>query len=96
MTGVRAEAKIVGFATFAQKSAVGINALLMGLMLDFVHFRPNAEQEASALFGIKAIMSLFPAFGMVVIIILTWGYILDREKHDEIVRMLAKEKNEKE
>jgi GPH family glycoside/pentoside/hexuronide:cation symporter len=96
MTGVRAEAKIVGFATFAQKSAVGINALLMGLMLDFVHFRPNAEQKASALFGIKAIMSLFPAFGMVVIIILTWGYILDREKHDEIVRMLAKEKNEKE
>ena len=36
ITGIRAEAKTFGFGTFAQKSAIGVNALLLGFLLSGV------------------------------------------------------------
>ncbi|MDJ0922891.1 MAG: glycoside-pentoside-hexuronide (GPH):cation symporter [Henriciella sp.] len=89
MTGVRAEAKTFGFAAFAQKSAIGINALLLGLLLSLVEFEANVEQSEATLAGMKAIMALIPALGCVAILLIIRGYTLDRARHAELVEMAS-------
>jgi GPH family glycoside/pentoside/hexuronide:cation symporter len=87
-TGRRAEAKIFGFATFAQKAAIGINALVLGLMLDFVGFVPNVAQSPYALLGIKATMTIVPAIGSAIIIMLALGYRLNQFEHAKLLKKI--------
>jgi len=87
-SGIRAESRTFGFATFAQKAAVGINALLLGAMLSRVGFEANSVQTASTLFAMKGIMTLVPAVGTVVILAILRGYRLDQAAHDALVREL--------
>lgn len=87
-TGIRSEAKTFGFATFAQKAAVGVNALLLGLLLGWVGFEANTDQSDQTLFAIKAIMSGVPAIGIVIVLLLLWGYEIDRETHENTLRQL--------
>jgi len=88
-SGIRAESRTFGFATFAQKAAVGINALLLGTLLSWAGFEANAEQAPSTLLAMKAIMALVPAAGTIAIIVILRGYHLDRRTHEEIVRALS-------
>lgn len=88
MNGVRAEAKTFGFATFAQKAAVGINAILLGLLLGWVGFEANVEQTEVTLLGMKAIMALVPAIGALAILLILRGYTLDRQKHADLVEQI--------
>lgn len=88
-TGVRAESRTFGFATFAQKAAVGINALLLGALLSWSGFEANTEQSETTLVAMKAIMALVPAAGALAILVILRGYRLDQSKHDEIVASLA-------
>lgn len=88
MTGVRSEAKTFGFATFAQKAAVGINAIVLGALLSVVGFEANAEQSEATLLGMKAIMALVPALGAVTILLILRGYTLDREVHAELLQKI--------
>ena len=92
MTGVRAEAKTFGFATFAQKAAVGINAVLLGVLLDLSNFVPNETQSVSTLLGMKAIMALVPALGVILILLVLRNYRLDHRQHAEMVARIAKTK----
>ena len=85
MTGVRAEARTFGYATFAQKAAVGINAALLGALLDVSGFEANAAQTEATLTAIKAIMALVPAAGAAAILWIMAGYKLDRQAHAELV-----------
>lgn len=85
MTGIRSEAKTFGFATFAQKAAVGINAIVLGGLLGLVGFEANTELGASTLLGMKAIMALVPAIGAAAILLILRGYTLDQQKHAELV-----------
>lgn len=94
MTGVRAEAKTFGFATFAQKAAVGINAILLGLLLGWVGFEANVEQREATLLGMKAIMALVPALGAIAIIWILKGYTLDRKRHAELIEKIRAQKQE--
>ena len=87
-TGVRAEAKTFGFATFAQKAAVGVNAVLLGWLLSAAGFEANAVQSEATLLGMKAIMALVPAAGAVAILVILRGYRLDREAHAALVAQL--------
>lgn len=88
ITGIRAEAKTFGFATFAQKSAVGLNALIFGILLTAVGFEANADQSEQTLLGMKAIMSLIPALGCVLMIWIMRGYMLDHAAHHKLVEKL--------
>lgn len=81
VSGERNEARVFGFATFAQKAALGVNALLLGILLDFIGFTPNAPQSESVLTGMKAIMALVPAAGAAVTLAALWGYPIDRAYH---------------
>lgn len=91
-SGTRAEARTFGFATFAQKAAVGVNALLLGILLGWSGFEANAEQSAQTLTAMKAIMALVPASGTVAIWSILRGYTLNQETHRSIVRALAERK----
>jgi GPH family glycoside/pentoside/hexuronide:cation symporter len=90
-TGVRAEAKVFGFATFAQKAAVGINALLLGLLLNFSGFSANREQAPDTLFAMEVIMVGIPFLGALTIALIARSYRLDKQLHDDIRRKLAGE-----
>lgn len=91
-TGIRAEAKTFGFATFAQKAAVGINAVLLGVLLEISGFEPNATQTETTLIGMKAIMALIPALGAIAILLILRGYKLNHQLHAEMVAKIAKTK----
>ncbi|MDJ0977305.1 MAG: glycoside-pentoside-hexuronide (GPH):cation symporter [Erythrobacter sp.] len=89
MLGVRAEAKTFGFAAFAQKAAIGINALLLGQLLGWAGFEANVDQSEATLAGMKAIMALIPALGCVAILLIIRGYELDRARHAELVEIAS-------
>ena len=89
-SGRRSEAKIFGFATFAQKAAIGLNALILGLLLDGVGFKPNVDQTEFALLGIRFVMALVPAAGACLILVLALGYRLDRLEHARLVEELRR------
>lgn len=87
-TGIRAEAKTFGFASFAQKAAVGINAALLGLLLSIVGFEANVAQSEPTLLGMKAIMALIPALGALAILWILRGYTLDQQAHQTLVQRI--------
>ncbi len=89
-SGIRAESRTFGFATFAQKAAVGINALLLGALLAVAGFQANVDQSAETLVAMKAIMSLVPALGTIAILVILRGYPLDRKTHGDIVMDLRR------
>lgn len=90
MTGARAEAKTFGFATFAQKAALGINALLLGLLLASAGFEPNVDQTPATLLAIKLIMAGIPALGALIILALLRGYEIDHLRHAELRAEIAR------
>src|SRR5262249_54564680 len=55
VTGERNEAKIFGFAVFAQKFALAVNAMLLGQLLELSGFVANREQAPQTLLAIKGI-----------------------------------------
>jgi len=88
-SGVRHEAKTFGFASFAQKSALGVNALLVGILLDATGYVANQPQSPDTLAGIKSIMSLVPAAGVLATMIILWRYPIDAKFHRELRRRIA-------
>ena len=84
-TGERAEAKTYGLATFAQKAAVGVNALLLGALLAVVGFEPNAALGEQTLAAMKLLMAGVPALGALLIVLVVWKYEIDHETHERIL-----------
>ncbi|NVE94361.1 MFS transporter [Altererythrobacter lutimaris] len=80
-TGVRAEARTFGFATFAQKAAVGINALLLGGLLGWIGFEANTVQSDQTLTALRGVMALVPAAGAIAMLAILRGYKLDQQMH---------------
>jgi glycoside/pentoside/hexuronide:cation symporter, GPH family len=59
-SGRRATGLYFSAATFAQKAGWGIGAAIAGWLLTVFHYVPNAVQTASALLGIKLLVSVIP------------------------------------
>jgi len=59
-TGRRATGLYFSAAVFAQKAGWGIGAAIAGWILTLSHFVANAEQTASAITGIKLLVSVIP------------------------------------
>lgn len=87
--GVRHEAKVFGFASFAQKAALGVNALLLGLMLDGVGYKANQAQSVQTLDGITAMMSLIPLLGILASMAILWKYPIDAKRHGELRQQIG-------
>jgi GPH family glycoside/pentoside/hexuronide:cation symporter len=87
--GERDEAMIFGLASFAQKAALGINALMLGLMLDWIGYSANQPQTEATLGGIRAIMSLVPLAGIVASMLVLRNYPIDARSHAELRTRIA-------
>jgi glycoside/pentoside/hexuronide:cation symporter, GPH family len=88
-SGIRHEAKVFGFASFAQKAALGVNALALGLLLDGVGYVANQDQTPQTLAGITAIMSLVPLAGILISVAALWTYPIDARRHEELRATIA-------
>lgn len=87
--GTRHEAKVFGFSAFAQKAALGVNALLLGLMLDAVGYVANTPQTPETINGIVAMMSLVPLTGALAGALIMAFYPIDAKKHAELRTTIA-------
>lgn len=83
-TGRRATGLVFSAATFAQKAGWGIGGALAGWLLAIYKFTPNVEQTASALTGIKLMISVFPGLLYMSCAILLYFYSIDRRT---VIRM---------
>ncbi len=77
--GRRATGLVFSAATFAQKAGWGIGGALAGWLLALYKFTPNIEQTASALTGIKLMISVFPGILYMSCAILLYFYAIDHK-----------------
>ncbi len=75
--GRRSTGLVFSAATFAQKAGWGIGGALAGWMLALYEFVPNVEQTATALTGIKLMISVFPGILYMSCAILLYFYTID-------------------
>ncbi len=83
--GVRNEGKVVGFAAFAQKSALAINAVLLGQLLEMFGYVANQPLSIDTLTGIKVIMCLIPLAGVVLSVAILWRYPITPAFHRKML-----------
>jgi GPH family glycoside/pentoside/hexuronide:cation symporter len=88
-TGDRVEAMIFGFITFAQKAAVALSAIILGLLLDFIGYQAGALQSAQTLDGLRYIIVGVPLFGILASVACMVYYPLSPKRHADIVAELA-------
>lgn len=88
-TGERPEARVNGFASFAQKSSLGVNALLLGVLLNLSGYVANKQQAATTVLGIKAIMTLIPLLGVLVSSAIMRRYPIDQRFHANLLSKIA-------
>lgn len=78
-SGRRATGLVFSAATFAQKAGWGIGGALAGWILALYKFTPNIEQTASAITGIKMMISVFPGILYMSCAILLFFYAIDHK-----------------
>ncbi len=78
-TGRRSTGLIFSAATFAQKAGWGIGGALAGWLLAIFKFVPNVEQTASAIVGMKLMISVFPGILYMSCAILLFFYSIDHK-----------------
>ena len=86
--GVRADGTIFSTASFFQKLAKTIGGAGAAFVLGMAGYQANQAQTAEALQAIHGVLTLVPIGIMVLLIILTKIYPLDREAHEELVAEL--------
>ena len=75
----RSTGLVFSVATFAQKAGWGIGGALAGWLLALYQFIPNAEQSATALTGIKLMISVFPGILYMFCAVLLYFYTIDHK-----------------
>ncbi len=77
--GRRSTGLVFSAATFAQKAGWGIGGAIAGWMLAIFKFVPNIEQTATALNGIKLMVSVIPGVLYMSCAILLYFYAIDHK-----------------
>lgn len=91
-TGRRDESVIFSMQTFVVKLASGISALLAGIGIKLVGLKVTdgagvADQTAASLVGLRLVMTIFPAIGLITaLIFFQKKYKLDEESLQDMVR----------
>ncbi|RKE04149.1 MFS transporter [Marinifilum flexuosum] len=87
-SGRRATGLVFSAATFAQKAGWGVGGALAGWLLAVFQFTPNVEQTATAITGIKMMISVFPGILYMSCAILLYFYTIDHETCERMKRDL--------
>jgi len=93
--GERNEAKVAGFAAFAHKAALAVNAVLLGQVLELAGFVANQPLGASTLASIKAAMCLIPLAGVLCSVVLLWKYPITPAFHRRMVEDIARRRQQR-
>jgi GPH family glycoside/pentoside/hexuronide:cation symporter len=91
-TGVRAEAFVFGFVTLIQKVALGVSSAFLGIYLSWVGYIPNQPQSAETVAGIKLMITLVAAGGLIASALAMYFYRLDAATHGRLVREITARK----
>ena len=91
-TGIRTESSLYGFMTFAQKGAIGISALLLGIILTNIGFIPNETQSQETLDSLKMVMSWVPISGVILSLIMVIFYPINKSFHAKLLKDIAENK----
>ena len=84
-TGHRVESMVFGFAAFAQKSAVALSALILGVLLDVIGYQAGIMQSEETLSGLRMIIVFVPLAGVVTSVACIYFY---RYRHNAIPILL--------
>lgn len=87
-TGHRVESMVFGFATFAQKSAVALSALILGVLLDVIGYQAGIVQSEETLSGLRMIIVFVPLAGVVTSVACIYFYPISPQRHADIVAEL--------
>jgi GPH family glycoside/pentoside/hexuronide:cation symporter len=87
-SGRRATGLYFSAATFAQKAGWGIGAAIAGWLLTVFNYVPNAIQTASALLGIKLLVSIIPGALYMSCAVFMFFYTIDSKTTDLMKREL--------
>jgi GPH family glycoside/pentoside/hexuronide:cation symporter len=83
-TGKRREGAFVGIWSFVDKAAIGL-AVFVGLQgLDAIGYRPNVEQNANVIEGMKFLYCLLPAICHLVAVLIFQRFPITPEIHAQI------------
>lgn len=84
-TGVRREGMYFGVNGFMIRLGISMNAVIMGSILDSFGYNPNLpEQPASALLGMRLLMTLIPIAAVALALLIFRYYPLEGERLREI------------
>ena len=79
--------------TFAQKAAIALAALLLGLVLTQIGFEPNTVQSEQTLQELKFIMTWIPLTGIFLSFILVSFYPINKTFHQKLIFEIEKKLN---
>jgi len=88
-TSLRAESFIFGLGQFFLKAALGLGAGLFGAALGAVGYHPDVPQTAATLHGMRIIIVLLPAVGLIGSGLAMLAYPIRKGVHERIVDELA-------
>jgi GPH family glycoside/pentoside/hexuronide:cation symporter len=91
-TGIRTESSLYGFMTFAQKGAIGISALLLGIILTNIGFIPNETQSQETLDSLRMVMSWVPISGVIFSLVMVIFYPINKSFHAKLLKDIAENK----
>jgi len=91
-TGIRTESSLYGFMTFAQKGAIGISALFLGIILTNIGFNPNETQSQETLDSLKMVMSWVPISGVILSLVMVIFYPINKSFHAKLLKDIAENK----
>ncbi len=86
--GERREGAFYGIWTLIRKGAVGGAFIIIGFLLDYVGYLPNAEQTDRALLGIKLLFGPIPSVLLIIGVIIFLKFPITKEVHQEILRKI--------
>ena len=93
-TGIRTESSLYGFMTFAQKGAIALAAVILGMILTNIGFEPNQDQTDQTLESLKDLMSLIPLIGVFISFVLVYFYPIDKKFHRKLIDEINLRKQE--
>jgi glycoside/pentoside/hexuronide:cation symporter, GPH family len=94
-TGQRREGVFYGFFVFLQKCALALGTFIVGMVLDAAGYISHGPNEAipiqpdSAVTAIRLAIGPLPAIALILGMLCTWRFPINKTKHAEILRQLA-------
>ena len=94
-TGKRTEAIVFGGQTFAGKLSVALAGAFIGLLLTLIGYQANVEQTEFTLTGLFIVVSILPALGSLLRLLVLSKYDYTEVEFNECIRIIQERKSTK-